>query len=198
MKDQRTKQGKIIENSLWGVVTVIIAGWTVMKFIDGNGTKGFMGILTVLALFGIAAYQWKAASAFPSIFAGMTYLFIFISVGLGTFGGMYSIHHFDDFLHLTSGIWLGYGAWLVMNYMIGHEKAESMPKPFIAFYIIVCGLAIAGAWELMEFAGDKLFSFTAQGRDPDDTMFDMIDGLIGATVMACFLISKHGKSKKAA
>ncbi|WP_050613824.1 hypothetical protein [Bacillus testis] len=197
MEDQRTKKGKLFENIIWGIVTLIILGWTILKFMDGNGTKGFMGILTVLALFAIAAYQWKCRSAFPSVFASMTYAFIFVSVGLGTFGGMYSVNHFDDFLHVTSGIWLGYGAWLVMNYMIGQERAESLPKPFIAFYIIVCGLAIAGAWELMEFAGDQLFSFTAQGRDPKDTMFDMIDGLCGATIMAFILIRKHGNNQSA-
>lgn len=52
---------------------------------------------------------------------------------------------------------------------------------------------MAGLWELLEFAGDKLFHFTAQGRDPDDTMLDMIDGLMGGTVFAAFLVANRNK-----
>ena len=52
---------------------------------------------------------------------------------------------------------------------------------------------MAGLWELLEFAGDKLFHFTAQGRDPYDTMLDMIDGLMGGTVFAAFLVANRNK-----
>jgi len=60
-------------------------------------------------------------------------MFIFIAVGLGTFGGAYRIHHFDDFLHLSSGIWIGYGAWLVMCYMLGEELKDRLPSSLLHF-----------------------------------------------------------------
>lgn len=121
----------------------------------------------------------------------MTYVFIFIAVRLGTFWGGYSIHHFDDFLHVTLGVWIGYGAWIVLCHLLGEELKDRLPSSFIAFYFIAVGLAVAGFWELMEFAGDKLFHFTAQGRDPDSTMYDMIDGLIGGTVFVVFFVIKR-------
>lgn len=184
---------KMIENYIWWAVTTIIVCWTVLMYVDGRSTKAFMGILTIASLVIIGAWQKKTKTPFPTMFAGMTYLFIFISVGLGTFGGAYKINHFDDFLHLTSGIWIGYGAWLIMKKIIGDALVEKLPKAFITIYIVSFALAIAGFWELMEFAGDKLFHFTAQGRDPDDTMFDMIDGLIGGTITAIFIATKHGR-----
>lgn len=121
----------------------------------------------------------------------MTYVFIFIAVRLGTFWGGDSIHHFDDFLHVTLGVWIGYGAWIVLCHLLGEELKDRLPSSFIAFYFIAVGLAVAGFWELMEFAGDKLFHFTAQGRDPDSTMYDMIDGLIGGTVFVVFFVIKR-------
>lgn len=193
MTNQKKNKSKKIENIIWLLITVIITSWTLYMFIDGEGTKAFMGLLTILSLVAIGLWQMKSSNPFPPIFAGMTYAFIFVSVGLGTFGGFYSINHFDDFLHVTSGIWIGYGAWIVMGYLLGQQEVEKLPKSFIGLYIIMFALAVAGLWELMEFAGDKLFQFTAQGRDPDDTMIDMIDGLIGGAVAALLILRNHGK-----
>ena len=75
--------------------------------------------------------------------------------------------------------------------MLGEELKDRVRSSFIALFLIAVGLAVAGMWELLKFAGDKLFHFTAQGRDPDDTMFDMIDVLIGCTVFTVFLIIKR-------
>lgn len=192
--DNQKKTKHIVRAIFWAVL-LIIAGWTAYMLFDGRGTKGFMGILTIVSLIGIGIYQKKSRYAFPDLFAGMTYVFIFIAVGLGTFGGFYSINHFDDFLHLTSGIWIGYGAWILMKLIVKSSLVKQLPTFFIGMYVVVFALAVAGAWELMEFAGDKLFHFTAQGRDPDDTMFDMIDGLIGGLIAATFICRNHRKAK---
>lgn len=192
MKDVKTTRMLKVERVIWWIITVIITAWSIWMLLDGRSTKAFMGLLTILSLIGIGSWQLKGSNPFPSDFAIMTYGFIFVSVGLGTFGGAYKINHFDDFLHLTSGIWIGYGAWVIMQKMIGKHLIEQMPKAFIGLYVIMFALAVAGLWELLEFAGDKLFHFTAQGRDPDDTMFDMIDGLIGGTIAAIFIIKNHG------
>ncbi len=169
----------------WGVLLLMLAS-TVMMYMDGRDTKGFMGVLTCLSLFIIGLWQWKSKHRLDSVLIIMTYLFILISVGVGTFGGAYSIHHFDDFLHVTSGIWLGYAALVLGRQFIGNSLAGQLPKAFWAIFMILFALAAAGAWELLEFAGDKLLHFTAQGRDPDDTMFDMMDGLIGGIISALF------------
>lgn len=195
MKNLSSNQSIKITSILWWLITVTIIVWSIYMFIDGKGTKAFMGLLTILSLVVIGLWQKKSRKSFPPLFASMTYTFIFVSVGLGTFGGFYSINHFDDFLHVTSGIWIGYGSWIVMGYLLGQE-VEKLPKSFISLYIIMFALAVAGLWELLEFAGDKLFHFTAQGRDPDDTMIDMIDGLIGGAIAAIFIVRKHGLENK--
>ena len=182
--------GKKTELACWWIVALAMAVGTVYMYMEGKETKGLMGILTCLCLAAIGLWQWKSRHAVHSGFMSMTYLFIFISVGLGTFGGAYSIPHFDDFLHVSSGIWLGYGAWILLLKMVGGHVADQLPKAFIALFIILFAMASAGVWELLEFAGDKLLHFTAQGRDPDDTMFDMIDGLIGGIIAATWIITR--------
>lgn len=114
--------------------------------------------------------------------------FYLFSVVIGTFGGGYRINHFDDFLHIFSGIWIGYASWIILRYLLRNGGAAHLPDSFIALYMISFSLAAAAVWELLEFAGDKLFSFTAQGRDPDDTMIDMIMGLIGGAITACVIL----------
>ncbi|MGX7596765.1 hypothetical protein ACWNS2_16285 [Planococcus plakortidis] len=71
-----------------------------------------------------------------------------------------------------------------------------MPNSIIALYMISFSLAAAAVWELLEFAGDKLFSFTAQGRDPDDTMIDMIMGLLGGSITAFAILQLRRRGQK--
>ena len=89
--------GKKTELVCFWLVALAMTGGTVYMYMEGKETKGLMGILTCLCLAAIGLWQWKSKHAVHSGFMSMTYLFIFISVGLGTFGGAYSIPHFDDF-----------------------------------------------------------------------------------------------------
>ena len=180
---------KIERVVLWAVTLLMSVG-TAILFIEGDNTKGFMGILTCASLLIIGGLQWKAKKSLDAPLMIITYVFIFISVGIGTFGGGYSIKHFDDFLHVTSGIWLGYAALVLTRKMIGEELIRQLPKAFLASIMVIFALGSAGAWELLEFAGDQWFHFTAQGRDPKDTMFDMMDGLIGGIISAVYYLIK--------
>jgi hypothetical protein len=181
---------KMVTAIFW-IVTLLMVIGTMIMFLEGDGSKGFMGILTCVSLLVIGGWQWKAKQPLDGPLMIMTYLFIFISVGIGTFSGGYGIKHFDDFLHVTSGIWLGYAALVLTRQIIGEELMRNLPKAFLAGLMVIFALCSAGAWELLEFAGDQLFHFTAQGRDPKDTMFDMMDGLIGGISSAVvYLIRK--------
>ncbi|QFK70565.1 hypothetical protein F7984_04565 [Pradoshia sp. D12] len=177
-----------IETITFWIVTLLMGAATIIMFIEGDSTKGFMGILTCMSLVVLGGWQWKAKKPLDGPLMMMTYIFIFISVGIGTFGGGYAIKHFDDFLHVTSGIWLGYAALVLTRQIIGEELTQKLPKAFLASLMVIFALCLAGAWELLEFAGDQLFHFTAQGRDHKDTMFDMMDGLIGGIISAVFYL----------
>ncbi len=195
MKSMQNKRAIAIERVVyWTVQASLLAGILYM-YTQDNGTKVFMGIMTIAVMVAIALVQRRYDYPLPSIFVSIVYSFVFFSVVVGTFGGGYQINHFDDFLHIFSGIWIGYASWIIFRRLIRDGGAANLPNAFIALYMICFSLAAAAVWELLEFAGDKLFSFTAQGRDPDDTMIDMIMGLIGGLITA-FVILKLRDAKK--
>lgn len=183
------KRKIIWEKSIFFFVLFSIAYGTIYMYASANQTKVLMGLLTIALLIAVAFGQQSIR--LPSAFVCLLYGFIWIAVAWGTFGGMYKLRHFDDLLHFISGLWLGYGGWLLLIYLLGKEMAGKLPKSFVFLYLVCFSLAGGGAWELLEFAGDKLLHFTAQGRDHDDTMFDMIDGLIGGLLAAFYIAKRH-------
>ena len=195
MQPMQNRQAIAVERIVyWSVQASLLAGIYYM-YTQGNGTKVFMGFLTVAVMVAIALVQRRFHYPLPSIFASIIYVFIFFSVVVGTFGGGYRLNNFDDFLHVFSGIWIGYASWIILRRLLRNGGAANLPDSFIALYMICFSLAAAAVWELMEFAGDKLFSFTAQGRDPDDTMIDMIMGLIGGSITAFAILKLKRKDK---
>ncbi|TAA73044.1 hypothetical protein [Planococcus salinarum] len=195
MKSMQNRRAVAVERIVyWSVQASLLAG-IIYMYSQDNGTKVFMGFLTVAVMAAIALVQRHLHYPLPSIFAGIVYVFVFFSVVVGTFGGGYRIDHFDDFLHIFSGIWIGYASWIILRRLLRNGGAPHLPDAFIALYMICFSLAAAAVWELLEFAGDKLFSFTAQGRDPDDTMIDMIMGLIGGSITAIAIVKLRHKDK---
>ncbi|WP_422122424.1 hypothetical protein DHX103_11510 [Planococcus sp. X10-3] len=195
MKSMQNKRVIAVERIVYWSVQASLLGGIYYMYTQGNGTKVFMGFLTVAVMVAIALVQRHFHYPLPSIFTSVVYIFVFFSVVIGTFGGGYQIRNFDDFLHIFSGIWIGYASWIILRRMLQNGGAANLPNSFIALYMICFSLAAAAAWELMEFAGDKLFSFTAQGRDPDDTMIDMIMGLIGGSITAFVIVKLRSKDK---
>lgn len=194
MESTQKKSAVGWERAVFWFVMLFIAGGTGYMFFIGKSTKMFMGVLTLALLAAISIGQ--KYMKLPALFVSILYGFILLAVGFGTFGGMYRIPHFDDVLHIFSGVFLGYGSWILLMYLTGKELSEQLPNAFIFLFIFCFALAGAGGWELLEFAGDKWFHFTAQGRDPDDTMFDMIDGLLGGLAAAVFITRNRSKQKQ--
>ncbi|HSI68261.1 MAG TPA: hypothetical protein VK947_12620 [Planococcus sp. (in: firmicutes)] len=195
MKSTQNGRAVTVERVIWWAVQVSLLAGIYSMYTQGNETKVFMGFLTVGVMVAIALVQRRFQNPLPPILASIIYIFVLISVVVGTFGGGYRIQHFDKFLHVFSGLWIGYGSWIILRRALGNGGAAILSNSFILLYILSFSLAAAAAWELLEFAGDKLFSFTAQGRDPDDTMYDMIMGLIGGLVAAFAILIVRGKDK---
>ena len=195
MESLQNKRAIALERIVWWAVQISLLAGIYMMYAQGNGTKVFMGFLTVAVMVVIALVQRRFNYPLPAIFASIVYIFVFFSVVIGTFGGGYRIDHFDDFLHVFSGIWIGYASCIILRRLLRNGGAANLPNSFIALYMLSFSLAAAAVWELLEFAGDKLFSFTAQGRDPDDTMIDMIMGLIGGLITVVVILTLRNKGK---
>lgn len=186
---------KRLEFLIWSFLLIFVFLYTTYFLSSGNFKKGFMGIMTIGLLAAIALWQRKSPLALPAPFAVLLYMFIFAAIGMGTFMGFYRFFGYDDLLHFISGVMSGYAAWFLLLKLEGDKAAEWLSRKFIIIYILAFVMAVAGLWELLEFAGDTFLSFNAQGRDHTDTMMDMFDGLLGGTLF-CILFFYVRKKRR--
>ena len=103
------------------------------------------------------------------------------------------INYYDDFLHIWSGfisVSVAYSLLIIFN---KSDIVNNINKYFIAIYIFVFAIAVAGLWEIIEFSMDTLLGLHTQAGGLTDTMIDMIDGLLGAIIMTPFTMKKIKK-----
>ncbi len=114
-------------------------------------------------------------------------LFLFFATILGSCFDFYGlINHYDDFLHMWSGfitVAIGY------NLLISINDRIYVRKIFVILYLFTFSMGVASVWEITEFLFDT-FLGTQMQRGLNDTMFDMIDALIG-TIIMILLYSKR-------
>ncbi|WP_396129408.1 hypothetical protein [Exiguobacterium mexicanum] len=71
-----------------------------------------------------------------------------------------------------------------------------MPKRFVFVYIVVFAMAGAALWEMYEFTSDLVLNTTMQGNGNDDTMVDIVAGLLGGIIAALLVTEIHRKEQR--
>lgn len=118
-------------------------------------------------------------------------VFIMVASLLGSCFGFYDINHYDDFLHLYSGILCCNVAYLVIRYF--NEKND-MSKLFVIIFLFMFTMGVASLWEIMEFSMDNILGTNTQVGGLTDTVIDMIDALIGAVISIPYFVKNFYKS----
>ena len=123
-------------------------------------------------------------------------LFLFFSTILGTCYGFYGlINGYDDFLHVWSGF---IAVAMAFNLLLITNKDDlNVSKLFVIIYLFMFSMGVASLWEICEFSIDNLLGMNTQAGGLNDTMVDMIDGLIGTVIMILFYlkrITKYGNT----
>ncbi len=132
----------------------------------------------------------KYGYLFNDLLIIMIDLFIMFSLALGTSYGLYKINHYDDFLHIWSGFIASTVAFVVINVFTEQEDRKNLKKAFLFIFIFMFSMAVASLWEILEFTIDQIWAINCQAGGLNDTMIDMIDGLVGTTIITPFLIRK--------
>lgn len=117
-------------------------------------------------------------------------LFILFSLVLGTSYGLYKINHYDDLLHIWSGAIGSVIAYTVINVCTKKEDRKNIKKIFFFIFIFMFSLGISNLWEILEFTLDLLFKINCQAGGLNDTMIDMVDGLIGTLIITPLLLQR--------
>ncbi|UHA75437.1 hypothetical protein [Paenibacillus sp. 481] len=100
------------------------------------------------------------------------------------------IPYLDKMEHLLSGIILCFVGQFMLNKMAKRKALSSLPSNIIIWFSFYVSVAVAGMWEIFEFAVDHVFGFASQSGSLTDTMLDIICGTAGAAGAVLYLFGK--------
>ena len=141
-------------------------------------------IVSILSLIGIIILiilNKKYKHLFGNLLVNTLIIFIAISILGGTCFDFYRFNHFDDVLHITSGF-IGCMVARILFYFSQNET--DIPRK-----------GIASIWELIEFGLDRYLGFDCQAGGLTDTMFDILDCLIGSIIATIYYYFKIRKAE---
>ena len=166
------------------------AGALVLALVLSAAGQPAQVLLTVL----LALSMWAPAAAelvFRTTLPRALQLHYLIFITLGPYAGSalnvyVAIADWDTLIHFDSGVML---AWLGMLWVRRMEERVNAPFPawFGLAVIQLTAMAFAAAWEICEFASDRLIGTVAQGG-LDDTMADIMAGTMGGLFAIALLL----------
>ena len=162
--------------------------------------------LILAGLFFYSAYKWDYLLAAAAIIAillsllpsllGRNYnatlpweldFLITLALFLHTFFGEWLRYYdrlwfFDKIMHLYGTSLIAILAFMIVYTFHATGKLR-LTLPFIGLFTVAFAMAVGGLWEIGEFAFDKTFGRNTQ-YSLDNTMWDMVNNLIGGTLVA--------------
>ena len=154
-------------------------------------------IVSILSLIGIIILiilNKKYRHLFGNLLVNTLILFIAISILGGTCFDFYRFNHFDDVLHITSGF-IGCMVARILFYFSQNETDIPRKRIFFVIYMFMFSMGIASIWELIEFGLDRYLGFDCQAGGLTDTMFDILDCLIGSVIATIYYYFKIRKAE---
>lgn len=154
-------------------------------------------IVSILSLIGIIILiilNKKYRHLFGNLLLNTLIIFIAISILGGTCFDFYRFNHFDDVLHITSGF-IGCMVARILFYFSQNETDIPRKRIFFVIYMFMFSMGIASIWELIEFGLDRYLGFDCQAGGLTDTMFDILDCLIGSVIATIYYYFKIRKAE---
>lgn len=97
--------------------------------------------------------------------------------------GLYAIWpHWDKAIHTLSGFLVGSTVFLGLG-VIRRRNNLPLPPYLVGAAVMATGGFVAATWEIAEYTSDRLLGTHAQNASLDDTMTDIICGLLGALII---------------
>lgn len=157
-------------------------GRTSVRDASGDITTGFVVAAGIAATTAIVATM--AFLAFPARLVATLQIFVLGAQLLHAGGHLlrlyYTIWFYDDLLHFGLVFIIGLLA-LEMARAKGFLFSFRMGAVRLGLLVWILAVAAAGLWEIFEFTMDVLMG-TREQDNLDDTMIDMIDGLLGGAL----------------
>lgn len=137
------------------------------------------GVFALFLLFMPDLIERRYKVRLPIEYSFLIVIFIYASIVLGFMGEFYSrFWWWDDLLHITSGVLLGFAGFIVLYTLKLKGKLEAS-NFLIAFFAFTVALSMGVVWEWFEFIID-FFAGTNMQRSLQDTMSDLFTDSLGA------------------
>lgn len=188
MSDWKRKQRL---NDVFEIALYVICGFCIVYFsIKCLYSKAFQAVLIITVLLLIRGLvKWTESVLFPALRFSVLF-FIALSMLLASMFGLYGvIPYLDKIEHLLSGVILCFIGLLILRKLIRKQKLDEFPSSIAIYFALNFSVAMAGCWEIWEFATDRLFGLSSQ-FGLTDTMVDIICGTVGAASTAYYLVRK--------
>lgn len=127
-------------------------------------------------------------------------LFLYLSFSIGIVSaGYYTIPYYDKAMHTVSGVFVGFLALVSFYWLKPVKKIEKSDCPLCSVFIFSFSLAVAGLWEICEYAMSLV-----TGMDPQrvattgvgDSMQDMIVCMLGTILFLVPTLVFYQRGKK--
>ena len=163
---------------------MVLLAFYVVSLIRFLILKDLMGIsVSVFSIFAtislIILNRKKERLLEDKLFIALIWYICIASV-LGSGYGFYDINHYDDFLHVVSGLLSSTAAISILKYFNDEESVSKINKVFIIIYVFMFSMGVASLWEIGEFSMDNILHTNTQVGGLTDTVMDMIDAMVGS------------------
>ena len=159
-----------------------------------NFSSIIVSILSLIGIIILIILNKKYRHLFGNLLVNTLIIFIAISILGGTCFDFYRFNHFDDVLHITSGF-IGCMVARILFYFSQNETDIPRKRIFFVIYMFMFSMGIASIWELIEFGLDRYLGFDCQAGGLTDTMFDILDCLIGSVIATIYYYFKIRKAE---
>lgn len=159
-----------------------------------NFRSTIVSILSLIGIIILIILNKKYRHLFGNLLVNTLIIFIAISILGGTCFDFYRFNHFDDVLHITSGF-IGCMVARILFYFSQNETDIPRKRIFFVIYMFMFSMGIASIWELIEFGLDRYLGFDCQAGGLTDTMFDILDCLIGSVIATIYYYFKIRKAE---
>lgn len=190
------KRNVIVTNTFRALFTLAI----ITSIISGN----YMNIMTAgvtLVIGYIPTFINKKGTVeiIPEISIIML-VFLFAANFLGEFFSFYHIFWWwDVVLHTLSGVFLGFGAFILVYTLNSSENIGVQLSPIlVGLFALTFAMAAGVVWEIFEYGMDTIVGTNMQKSGLVDTMQDLMVDTAGALFasITCYLYLKNGRESK--
>lgn len=165
-----------------GATNVLLLGAAGYAFWSGQNELGF--VASLMFFVSVSPHYFKAVHNvyIPLLFIYGAIVFIFSSILLGQFGGMYDrFHWYDAFLHFLSALVLGIVGFLII-YVFYSVNRLKLPLLIIVMFSFSFTVTIGVMWGIIEYFIDMTLGTNMQVNSLDDTMIDLIVNSLGGLI----------------